>query len=295
MGQDFYEEFHYVRELFEMAEETTKLPLKKLCFEGPLEALTETVNLQPAVTTVNLAILAAIEKEGIAASIAAGHSLGEYSALSGSGALSKEQAISLVLDRGRLMHREAEKHKGAMAAVVGLTIDQVESLVAEASSAGTIAVANHNAETQVAVTGSPDPVSIVAEKAAALGARAVPLKVSGAWHSELIKGAEEEFNAILTAVSFQAPNIPIVLNVTAEILTDPARIQETMGRQLCSPVKWFDTMGVLMSEEIDTFLEIGPGSVLTGLLKKTLPRDYPRQTYTINTMKRFEKCHRNLT
>jgi [acyl-carrier-protein] S-malonyltransferase len=291
MGQDFYQEFGLVRELFDMAEEITKINLSKLCFEGPLEALTETINLQPAVTAVNLAILSVIEKEGILGALTAGHSLGEYSALCGSGALSREDTFKLVLDRGNLMHREAAKYQGAMHAIIGLTIEEVEALVAEVQPEGIVAVANHNAEKQIAITGSPEPVEKVSTKATALGARAVPLKVSGAWHSELIKGAEAPFNMSLDGASFQNPAVPIILNVTGRMSTDGEEIKDTMRRQLCSTVKWYDTMGCLMAEEIDTFVEIGPGSVLSGLLRKTVPKTYPATTYTVNSLKRFEKFH----
>lgn len=294
MGQDFYQEFDFVREIFDMAEEITKINLSRLCFQGPLEALTETANLQPAVTAVNLAILSAIEKEGILGDITAGHSLGEYSALCASGTLSKEDTFKLVLTRGNLMDREATRYQGAMHAIIGLTIDGVDALVAQVQPEGVVAVANHNAEKQIAVTGSPEQVEKVSEKATALGARAVPLKVSGAWHSELIKGAEDPFNTCLDSVSFLNPSIPIILNVTGEISETPEEIRDTMGRQLCSTVKWYDTMACLMSEKIDIFVEIGPGSVLSGLLRKTLPKEYPHTTFTINNLKRFEKLQREL-
>jgi len=295
MGQDFYREFDFVRELFDMAEETTKLHLSKLCFQGPLEELTATANLQPAVTAVNLAIQQAIAREGLADDITAGHSLGEYSALYGSGAVSMVDVFKLVLNRGRLMHREAAENRGAMHAIVGLPIEQVEDLVSETREKGIVAVANHNAQLQIAITGTPELVQAVSSRAASLGARAIPLNVSGAWHSELIKGAEEEFSGCLDAVAFQQTKIPIILNATAQMASDPDEIRNTMARQLCSAVKWYDTMRVLMAEEIEVFVEIGPGSVLTGLLKKTLPKDYPCRIHTVNNLKRFEKFHREMT
>lgn len=295
MGQDFYQEFELVREVFDMAEEITRLNLSRLCFNGPMEDLTMTANLQPAVTAVNLAFLAVIEKQGIHSDIVAGHSLGEYSALSASGTLTREDTFDLVLNRGRLMHRESTKYQGAMHAIVGLPIDTVAELVAEGEKEGVVAVGNHNAELQIVITGAPDPVGKVSGKAASLGAKAIPLKVSGAWHSELIRGAEDELNARLNGVSFKAPDTPIILNVTAETTTDPDEIRNVMTRQLCSPVKWYDTMGRLMDEAIDVFVEIGPGKVLTGLLKRTLPKDYPCQLFTVNTMKGFEKFHKEMT
>ena len=295
MGHDFYQEFDHVREIFDMAEEITRLNLSRLCFNGPMEDLTMTSNLQPAVTAVNLAILAAIEKEGIGCDIVAGHSLGEYSALSASGTLTREDTVDLVLKRGNLMHRESTKYEGALSAIIGLPINIVEQLVAEGQKEGVVAVGNHNSELQIAITGAPGPVSNVSEKAVALGAKAIPIKVSGAWHSELIKGAEEELNACLNSASFNPPDIPIILNVTAEMTADSDEIRNVMSRQLCSPVKWYDTMGRLMKEEIEVFAEIGPGKVLTGLLKRTVPEDYSHQCFTVNTIEGFEKFHRAMT
>lgn len=294
MGHDFYMEFDYVRELFEMAEETTKLKLSKFCFEGPMEDLTATINLQPAITAVNLACLSPIARENIASDITAGHSLGEYSALCASGTLSTEDTFKLIANRGRLMHREAEKYKGAMAAIIGLPIDTVETLVSEVQKEGILSVANHNAELQIAVTGEPVPVEKVSEKAASLGARVVKLNVDGAWHSKLIQGAEVEFNECLDATSFAKPHIPIVLNVTAEIASDPVQIKAIMAKQLLSPVRWYDIMNCLISENVDVFAEIGPGNVLTNLIKRTLPKDSPCKLYSINSLKGFEKFHKEI-
>ena len=295
MGHDFYMEFDIVRELFDMAEEITKLNLSKLCFNGPMEDLTTTINLQPAITVVNLACFGAIIKGGIIPDITAGHSLGEYSALCASETLSKEDTFRLVFNRGKLMQRESEKYRGAMAAIIGLPIDKVTSIISEVQKQGVIAVANHNAELQIAVTGEPALVEKVSGKAISLGARAVPLNVSGAWHSELIRGAEEEFNLCLKSASFNAPRIPVVLNVTAEITSDSLHIKSVMAKQLFSPVRWYNIMRCLISENIDIFVEIGPGNVLTGLLKRTLPKDSPCKIYTINDLKGYEKFHKETT
>jgi len=295
MGHDFYQEFDAVKELFNLAEEITKINIKKLCFEGPLEDLTRTINLQPAVTAVNLAILTAIEKEGLKKDITAGHSLGEYSALCASGVISKEDTFVLVLKRGELMHKESMRHKGAMHALVGLTIDTVEDIVAEVQREGIVAIANHNAEKQIVITGSPDHVEKASSTAAEKGARAIPLKVSGAWHSELIRGAEAPFSDYLGGIAFNTPEIPIVLNVTGDIARNPDQIKAVMERQLCSPVKWYDTMSRLMKEEVEVFVEVGPGKVLTGLLRKTLPKDYPCKIFSLNSMKHFEELVGEIT
>lgn len=289
MGLDFHQEYDFVREIFDMAEEITHINLSKLCFKGPMEDLIMTVNLQPAVTAVNLACLAAIEKEDLKADFCAGHSLGEYSALCSAGVISKEDTVKLVFKRGELMHRESTKYKGAMHAVVGLPIEDVEALVAEVQKDGVISVANHNAEKQIVITGAPDSVNRVSSLAAEKGAKSIPLKVSGAWHSELIRGAQDEFRNFLEGFSFNSPDSAIVFNVTADNANNPEEIKSIMERQLCSPVKWYDSMKKLIEENVEVFVEIGPGRVLTGLLKKILPGDYQGNVYNVSNMKQLEK------
>ncbi|HSQ84636.1 MAG TPA: ACP S-malonyltransferase, partial [Desulfobacterales bacterium] len=263
--------------------------ISKLCFNGPMEDLTQTVNLQPAVTAVNLACLTIIEKEGITPDICAGHSLGEYSALCASDIVSREDTFRLVFKRGELMHREAVKNKGAMHAILGLPIDAVAQIVEKVKEEGVVAVANHNAEKQIVITGSPNPVEKASSLAASQGAKAIPLKVSGAWHSELIQGAQEEFKDLIESIPFNVPQRPTIFNVTADFEKKPDEIKSIMARQLCSPVKWYDSMCKLMDEHIEIFVEVGPGKVLSGLLKKILPKDYPCQIFNVNSMKGLEQ------
>ncbi|MBL0731955.1 MAG: ACP S-malonyltransferase [Desulfosarcina sp.] len=289
MGQEFYKEYDFVREIFDMTEEITKINISRLCFKGPMEDLTATVNLQPSVTAVNLACLAIIEKEGVKPFVSAGHSLGEYSALCSSGVINREETIRLVYQRGKLMHREAVKNKGAMSAIIGLSIDELSRIVAEVQQEGIVAVANHNTEKQIVITGSPDQVEKVGLLVSEKGARAIPLKVSGAWHSELIKGAEDEFADFLNRFSFNKPASSLILNVTGDFGTDPAEILSIMGKQLCSPVKWYDTIQRLIEEQVEIFVEAGPGKVLTGLLKKILPKGYPCKIFNVNNMKSVDR------
>lgn len=290
MGLDFYQKYNFVKEFLEMAEDIVKIKLTKLCFEGPMEDLTLTVNLQPAITVINLACLAALEDKGIKPDYLAGHSLGEYSALFASGIVSKEDAIRLVLKRGELMHRESTKHKGAMHAIIGLPIDAVQKLVSEVQKdGGVVSVANHNTELQIVITGAPDQVEKVSSLAAAQGAKAIPLRVSGAWHSELIKGAENDFKDFLDTISFSESIKPVIHNVTADTATDTDAIKTIMVKQLCNPVKWYDSMHRLMDEQVEIFVEVGPGRVLTGLLKKILPKDYSCSMYNVNNIKSLEK------
>jgi len=289
MGKDLYQEFDYVREIFDMAEETAKMKLSKLCFEGPMPDLTLTVNLQPAVTAVNLACLAVLEKEGRHPDVSAGHSLGEFSALNAAGIVSREDALSLVFKRGTLMHRESTRYKGAMTAIVGLSMEAVQEITAAAGAEGVVSVANHNTETQIVITGAPGPVGKAGELAKEKGARAIPLKVSGAWHSELIRGAEEEFGAFLDTLTFKPPASPVIHNVTADSCGDPGEIKALMVRQLCSPVRWYESVQRMMAAEVADFVEVGPGKVLAGMMKKTLPADFPAAIYNVNSLKTLEE------
>ena len=289
MGEEFYREYDFVRELFDMAEEISRLNISRLCFKGPMEDLTMTVNLQPAVTAVNLACLAVIEREYDRYQYCAGHSLGEYSALNAAGVISREDTFRSVVRRGELMHRDATRQRGVMHAILGLPIEAVSELVAEGQKKGVVSVANHNTELQIVITGSAKPVERVAASAAAKGAKSIPLKVSGAWHSALIKDAQDEFRDYLESVTFSSPQKSVVLNVTADGSADAHEIREIMGRQLCSPVRWYDVMKKMMAENVEVFVEVGPGNVLAGLLKKTLPRDFPAKVYNVASMKQLEK------
>ena len=294
MGLEFYQEYDFVRELFDMAEEIAKINISKLCFKGPMENLTMTVNLQPAVTAVNLACLAVIEKEFTGVKITAGHSLGEYSALYASKVVSREDTLRLVIRRGELMHRESTKHEGAMHAIIGLSFDNVQKIVDEVQRDGVVSIANHNTENQIVITGTPDKVNKVSSFASAQGAKAIPLKVSGAWHSELIKGAENDFKTFLDTISFSKLENLVVFNVTADYAEESDEIKSLMAKQLFSPVKWYDSMSRLMEEKVEIFVEVGPGKVLTGLLKKIIPKDYHYQVFSVNDMKSLERFFKEI-
>jgi [acyl-carrier-protein] S-malonyltransferase len=187
------------------------------------------------------------------------------------------------------MHREAGKHQGAMHAIIGLPIEDVAELVDRVPKDGIVSVANHNTQHQIVITGTPSAVEQVSSMAVANGAKSRALKVSGAWHSELIKGAQAEFQEFLGTIGFDAPQKQVIHNVTAAPEENPDEIRNIMARQLCSPVRWYDTMNKLMEQEVEVFVEVGPGRVLAGLLKKTLPADYPGQFYNVANMKQLEK------
>jgi [acyl-carrier-protein] S-malonyltransferase len=290
MGEDLCQAFSEAREIFDMAEAITGIAIKDLCFKGPMEDLTQTINLQPAVTAMNLACLSVLNKQGIIPDLTAGHSLGEYSALCAAGVLSTEDTLKLVHKRGLLMHREATQNTGAMHAIVGLPIETIQDMVQQAQAEGIVAVANHNTEKQIVITGAPAQVEKVSRQAVQKGAKAVTLKVSGAWHSQLIQGAEQEFSDFLKTIPFKPPQCDVLLNVTAEAEENPEEIRSVMSRQLCSPVRWYPAMKRLMERRIDVIVEVGPGRVLAGLLKQILPKDHPCKVYTANSLKNLEQA-----
>jgi [acyl-carrier-protein] S-malonyltransferase len=275
MGKALYDSDAEARELFDQAEEVTGLPLKRLCFEGPMEELTQTVNLQPAVTMLNMALYKALVRAGVQPDYVAGHSLGEYSALYAAGVLSEADTLKAVKMRGQLMHREAQKHPGAMAAVVGLPIAKVVELLSPVVGRGYFALANYNTPEQLVVSGAKVEVEEAMAIVKEAGARAVPLAVSGAWHSPLMEGATADFTALLATLNFQAPKIQVLLNVSGLPETDPADIRDYMGRQLTSSVQWNQIIDHMRAAGVDVWVEVGPKNVLKGLVRKIIPKDQP--------------------
>lgn len=294
MGHDFYQEFDAVREIFDMADEICKMNISKLCFNGPMPELTQTINLQPAVTAVNLACLTALRKENAVYHYSAGHSLGEYSALCASRVISLERTLELVFRRGVLMDREAQRQPGTMHAIVGLTIEDVNRLIEEVKSTTgdtdpcIVSVANHNTQNQIVITGSPGPVERVSALAKEKGARALPLRVSGAWHSSLMQTAQDEFKNVIDTTPFSDPQTTTLLNVTADSSVSGTEIQTIMCNQLCSPVRWYDIIQKLIQENVEMFVEVGPGKVLSGLSRKIIPKDLPCQILNVSDLKSFE-------
>jgi [acyl-carrier-protein] S-malonyltransferase len=289
MGQDLLDADPGARELFGQAEEITRLPLKRLCFTGPMEELTLTVNLQPAVTVVNLCLYQALAKARVTPAAVCGHSLGEYSALYAAGVLSARDTLAAVRERGRLMHREAEKYPGAMAAVIGLTPEKLKGLVHPLTKEGPIALANFNTPVQTVISGAPEMVARAGNLAKAEGAKVIPLKVSGAWHSPLMEEATRDFAAFMAKLDFKAPRLPLYLNATASTETDPGVLREAMGAQLTSPVRWAELILNLKSAGVDTWAEVGPKNVLTGLVRKILPDEPKENFHNVENRESLEK------
>ncbi|MFA5110439.1 MAG: ACP S-malonyltransferase [Desulfobaccales bacterium] len=289
MGQDLFEADPAARELFDLAEAATGLALKRLCFEGPMDELTLTVNLQPAVTAVNLCLYQALVEAGVRPQAVCGHSLGEYSALYAAGVLSAGDTLAAVAERGRLMHREAEKYPGAMVAVIGLTPEKLKGLVHPLTKEGPIALANFNTPVQTVVSGTPEMVARAGNLAKAEGAKVIPLKVSGAWHSPLMEGATLDFEAFMNTLNFKAPTTPLYLNATAAPETNPDTLRQAMGRQLTSPVRWAELIVNLKAAGIDTWVEVGPKNVLKGLVRKILPEEPAESFHNVENLDSLEK------
>ena len=273
MGKDLYDRYEEVRELFQKADDICGKNISRLCFEGPMEELTVTENLQPAIAAVSLACLHVLRGADVQAHVCAGHSLGEYAALASAGVLNDEDTLKLVNKRGQLMQREAEANPGGMVAVMGMGIEEVSELVEKASEQGAIAVANHNTAEQIVITGSRDALGKATALVKDKGKRAIPLKVSGAWHSPLMQGAVEEFRDYMETIPFSPPQTAILFNATAMEERNPESIKDLMARQLISPVKWYDIIVNMISDGVTHFVEVGPKSVLIGLAKKIVPKD----------------------
>jgi [acyl-carrier-protein] S-malonyltransferase len=285
MGKEIYDQYRVAREIFQKAEDITGLPLKELCFNGPLEQLTLTINLQPAVTTVNLAVLACLEEEGIRAEAVAGHSLGEYSALYAARVVTLEDTLRLVKARGTLMDQAAQKNPGAMAAILGLTPETLGTILSELSREGIIGAANYNAPGQTVISGTKELVAQASQQLALAGGKVVSLAVSGAWHSPLMAEAMEAFKEILASIPFSPPQCTPFFNVTGNSETDPMKIKEIMGRQIGQSVRWAELVTNLMAQDISRFVEVGPNKVLLGLVRKCLPKDYGYQSYNVEDLK----------
>ncbi|OKY74452.1 MAG: [acyl-carrier-protein] S-malonyltransferase [Desulfobulbaceae bacterium DB1] len=290
MGKDFLERSSGARDLLAMAERVSGIPLGNLCLNGPMEELTRTLHLQPAMTVLNLICLHALREKGIDAAFFAGHSLGEYSALAATGVLSPEDTMTLVTERGRLMERESGLHPGAMSAILKLSIDQVAGIVEEAAGKGVVVAANHNSEQQIVISGDQAGVAAASALAAERGGRAIALPVSGAWHSPLVADAVPDFEKAMAGIVFNEPTGTILFNVTAAPAANPHAIRSIMSRQIASMVKWYDTVMAMLEGGVTTFVEVGPKNVLTGLLKKILPKDHGCSCLQVEDSASLQAC-----
>ncbi len=294
MGKEFLESDKEAQALMDLAESISSIPLRKLCLEGPIEELTKAVYLQPALTVINLICWQAVKKAGIRPDYLVGHSLGEYSALYAADVLKIEDTLRLVTDRGRLSDREGTKNPGGMQAIVGLTLEMVEEVLRELSGDSIITVANHNTELQVVISGEKEALSEVEELVEERGGRAITLNVSIANHSPLIAGAVPDFENVLKGIVFSTPTIPILFNVTATEETEPDVMRSIMARQIVSRVRWFETINALLAQNVRIFIEVGPKTVLSGLLKKILPKELGCRRLQVDNPESLDKCRQEI-
>ncbi len=267
MGYRLYQSSRSAREVFEEADEALGFPLSRLCFEGPEEELRQTINAQPAIMTVSVACLRAASElnNQVKPAFVAGHSLGEYTALVAANVLGFTDAIRLVRERGRLMQQAGEIKPGGMVAVIGLDEPILRDVCRESGAE----IANYNCAGQIVLSGSKDALARASEIAKAKGARRViPLQVSGAFHSTLMQPTVEGMAQAISQVKFKTPEVPIVVNSTAQPVTTADEVKEELLRQLCHCVQWQPSVEYMVKEGVGTFIEIGPGQVLSGLIKR---------------------------
>jgi [acyl-carrier-protein] S-malonyltransferase len=269
MGKDLAEKFAVARQVFEEADDALGFAISRLCFEGPAEDLQLTENTQPAILTVSVAAFRALRETGIdAPAFVAGHSLGEYSALVAAGVLSLSDAVRTVRARGRYMQEAVPIGTGAMAAVIGGDLGDIERICAEASGNQVCSVANFNSPSQAVIAGNTEAVDRAVELLSGVAKRVIKLKVSAPFHCALMQPAQDRLAQDLERLEFNSPAMPVVTNVDARPTTAPQELRDALVRQVSAPVRWVESMQLLIEQGVDTFVEAGPGKVLSGLMRQ---------------------------
>lgn len=277
MGKDFYENSPLARDIYDRASECLELDMRALCFEEN-DLLDQTEYTQAAMVTTCLAMTAVLNEQGAEADVTAGLSLGEYCAIAEAGAMDLLDAIRLVRVRGQLMQHTVPTGEGAMAAVLGMDADQIDAVIEPIAN---VTVANYNCPGQIVITGGTAGIEQASKTLKEAGAkRVVSLNVSGPFHSPMLRSAGEKLGKELSAVQLSELEIPYVTNVTAEYVTDSSEIRELLTRQVYSPVRWEQSIRKMIAQDVDTFVEIGPGRTLTGFLRKI---DRNVTVYQVNT------------
>lgn len=292
MGQEFVGEDKECAALMAMAEEVCRLKLGAICAEGPMEELTRATNLQPAITITNLICWQRFQQEfGLGAvSCFAGHSLGEYSALCAAGVISPADTMRLVSMRGTLMEREGEKNPGGMRAVLGLNIEGIDGIIAGYKGSGVVTAANHNTPEQVVISGSIEGLDGIGGIIEESGGKIIPLNVSVANHSPLVADAVPDFAEFLEKIEFNSPRVPVYFNVSAAKETEPPRMKEMMATQIASRVRWCEIIEAMLADGVDTFIEIGPKTVLKGMIKKIALKGAKVASLQFDTPAGLRKC-----
>ena len=269
MGKDLFEKFPLARQTFEEADDALGYKLSQLCFDGPEDQLRLTEITQPAILTVSIAALRVLETRIPKPAFVAGHSLGEYSAHVSAGTFAFADAVRAVRNRGKYMQEAVPVGVGAMAAILGMDLDKVSALCRDASENEVCAPANINSPEQIVISGNTAAVERAAKLADERGAkRAKLLPVSAPFHCSLMKPAQDRLESDLTALQTQKPDYPVACNVDAAFVTDDLRARDTLIRQVTGSVKWEQCMRLLIAEHVDTFVEVGPGKVLCGLMRQ---------------------------
>ncbi len=256
------------RKLFQRAGEVLGLDLAELCTTGSDDALTRTDIAQPALLTTCVAWFEALRERGVTPGLVAGHSLGEFAAWVAAGVLEFEEALRLVRRRGELMEEAGDRRPGGMVAVIGLQDEQVGGICGKAASAGTVVVANYNCPGQVVVSGEAAALDRLIDEVKTARGRAIPLRVSGAFHSPLMEDAARAFGDLVARLPLAAPRVPVVVNATAEPVTDADQARQAMARQMTSPVLWTASVRRMVADGVGAFVEVGPGQVLTKLIAR---------------------------
>ncbi len=270
MGKDLAEKFPEAKKLFAEIDEIAGRSLSQLCFEGPDTELKRTVNTQPTILAVSMVAWRCYEMQGgPTPAYVAGHSLGEFSALYAASAFDLESAVKLVNKRAQLMEACP---KGAMSAVIGMSADKLEGIAKEVSATlgepKVVIIANFNTKEQLVISGDPDAVTEAGIRAKAGGAKVIPLPVGGAFHSPLMKAAADEFESLVKTIAINDAAFPVVQNVDAKPESNGELLKDKLSRQMPSSVRWCETIEFMLSQGVDTFVEIGPGKALSGMVKK---------------------------
>lgn len=292
MGKEFFDHFAESKEVFREVDEILNYKLSEIIFNGSIEDLTLTKNTQPALMTVSIAIFAAIIKQSgkkinDLSSFVAGHSLGEYSALCASQSLSLKDTAKLLHVRGSSMQEACPQGRGAMAACIGIGAKELQDLIDHSINKGVCQIANDNVEGQIVISGDADNVNYITAVLKDIGYKAIMLKVSAPFHSALMKAAEEPMVKALNLVEIKSPLVPLIGNVTAQTVTNPEEIQDNLVKQICGTVRWRETMDSFSALGVTELVEVGSGSVLTGLAKKTSHEFKLRNISTIKEMEEF--------
>ena len=272
MGKDLADAYPVAADIFKRADAALGYSISELCFNGPDDDLKKTINTQPALFVTSAAAYEAAREKGLTPAFCAGHSVGEYAALYAAGAFTLEEGVKLVATRARLMQDAADANPGAMAAILGLSPDQVSEAVEKASDAGIVTAANFNSPIQTVISGETAAVKRVSEIASEMGARrVVPLNVSGGFHSPLMQTAADALLEALKAAEINNLSVPVVANYTADFESTAAEVRENLAKQITGSVRWVESIRKMLDAGAEGFIELGAGNVLAGLIKRIAP------------------------